>query len=119
MHDVLIENDQLKWAMKQGSVLKEFVEAPLNFRPTFKFDRGSDSYDTSSKQRVPSWTDRILYVPRGLQCIAYDSDMSLKTSDHRPVYASFFADIMIDSDKVISSNSKPLYTENSQVCSIM
>ena len=29
------------------------------FKPTFKFDKDSDAYDTSAKQRVPSWCDRV------------------------------------------------------------
>lgn len=70
------------------------IEAPLNFKPTYKYDVGTDVYDTSSKGRIPSWTDRILYVPRpGVQCLAYNADESVKTSDHRPVYASFSVDI--------------------------
>ncbi len=26
--------------------LQEFEEGPLNFKPTYKFDRNSDTYDT-------------------------------------------------------------------------
>ena len=37
------------------------MEGPLHFRPTYKFDKNSDDYDTSAKHRVPAWTDRILY----------------------------------------------------------
>ncbi|EER11553.1 hypothetical protein, conserved, partial [Perkinsus marinus ATCC 50983] len=39
----------------------EWDEAPILFPPTYKFDLGSNEYDTSSKQRIPSWTDRILW----------------------------------------------------------
>ncbi|CAK0869306.1 unnamed protein product [Prorocentrum cordatum] len=35
-----------------------FEEAIINFPPTYKFDVNTDNYDTSAKQRVPSWTDR-------------------------------------------------------------
>ena len=38
-----------------------FQEAAIHFPPTFKFDPGTNDYDSSSKQRVPSYTDRILY----------------------------------------------------------
>ncbi len=52
-------------------------------------------YDTSKKQRIPSWTDRILYRPVGPQVtlLAYDSVPSMQTSDHRPVYAAFHVEL--------------------------
>ena len=37
------------------------AQGPLFFRPTYKYDVGTDVYDTSKKQRVPSWTDRVLW----------------------------------------------------------
>lgn len=41
-----------------GSIFKGFQEADINFRPSYKFDIGKDSYDTTSKQRTPSYTVR-------------------------------------------------------------
>lgn len=68
--------------------MDEFVEGPLNFPPTYKFDVGTHTYDTrcgyfcanesdfndfiliyvsvfclcvSAKKRKPAWTDRILW----------------------------------------------------------
>lgn len=79
--------------MKSGEVFTRWTEAPLNFRPTYKYDIGSDSYDTSRKRRAPSWTDRILYMDRGMECLEYDCDNTVRTSDHRPVYATFVADV--------------------------
>ena len=32
------------------------------FPPTYKFDAGSDRYDTSRKKRSPAWTDRVLFA---------------------------------------------------------
>lgn len=145
MHEVLLNNEQLSRERGKarggeggggggggrGRPLAPFLgfsEGPLNFRPTYKLDTGKDIYDTSSKQRVPSWTDRILYSSRagagagaaptdgqigccgekdeqtkeeekdaadvggltpGMQLRAYRSVEELKTSDHRPVLASF------------------------------
>jgi hypothetical protein len=54
---MLLENDQL---LKFLPSLPDVFEEPITFRPTFKFDRGSDLYDTSKQQRIPSWTDRVL-----------------------------------------------------------
>ena len=49
--------------MAKRKVFVGFREGPLNFPPTYKLDAGTDDYDTSVKQRIPSWTDRILYRP--------------------------------------------------------
>lgn len=42
----------------QGSIFEGFREAPIHFLPTYKFDVGCDSYDSTSKQRTPSYTVR-------------------------------------------------------------
>lgn len=129
MHDVMLSNDQLNWSMEQNLIPAEFVEPPLNFRPTYKFDLNSDVYDTGSKGRIPAWCDRILYIKDGLKCVNYDADMSLKTSDHRPVFATFLSDIELDESppqdqEEASSDSNPPreipeFISESQVCSVM
>ena len=48
--EVLWNNDQLRISMQQRLVFEGYIEAPVTFRPTFKFDRFSDTYDTSEKQ---------------------------------------------------------------------
>lgn len=114
--------------MAKGNVFKGFSEGPVHFQPTYKFDKNSNTYDSSKKQRIPSWTDRIVYrsnvhpsphqptnqhLPRSrnrrltscphllctliqhsqsdakMKLIAYDSVDTIRTSDHRPVYAVF------------------------------
>jgi len=45
---------------KQNEVLKDYTEGTITFLPSYKFDNGTDVYDTSKKQRTPSWCDRIL-----------------------------------------------------------
>ena len=57
----VLETDQLGWLMSKGTIFRGFKEHPINFRPTYKYDPGTDKFDTSSKQRIPSYTDRILY----------------------------------------------------------
>ncbi|XP_054899691.1 inositol polyphosphate 5-phosphatase K isoform X1 [Poeciliopsis prolifica] len=68
--NLLWSKDQLIMMKKKEPFLQEFEEGPLNFKPTYKFDRKADSYDTSSaktwlgfngKKRKPAWTDRILW----------------------------------------------------------
>ncbi|KAM8865241.1 phosphatidylinositol polyphosphate 5-phosphatase type IV isoform 1-T1 [Synchiropus picturatus] len=88
----LLELDQLSSEMKDGSVFKGFQEAQIHFRPTYKFDVGCDVYDTTSKQRTPSYTDRILFRSRqvdDIKVVKYSSCSSIKTSDHRPVIGVF------------------------------
>lgn len=125
MHDVMLSNDQLYWSMEQKLIPAEFVEPPLNFRPTYKFDLNSDVYDTGGKGRIPAWCDRILYIQDGLKCVTYDADVSLRTSDHRPVFATFLSDIELEevsheetSDEKISKEI-PEFSSESQVCTIM
>nr|CDS16104.1 phosphatidylinositol 45 bisphosphate [Echinococcus granulosus] len=60
--DVLMEYDQLRRAMKNELAFLDFKEGEITFPPTFKYDKGTKNYDSSKKQRVPSYTDRILYM---------------------------------------------------------
>jgi hypothetical protein len=126
MYEVLVNNDQLKNNMNQKLVLENFVEPPLHFRPTYKFDRGTVIYDSGPKSRIPSWTDRILYKnSEDIVCLAYNSDMSVSTSDHKPVYASFMINIntfvSLDANQqvIVSNPSDVKFTSESQVCAIM
>lgn len=56
----LVAYDQLKNTQIKDDIIREFVEPEIKFNPSYKFDPGTDTYDTSPKHRVPSWTDRIL-----------------------------------------------------------
>ncbi|XP_041720230.2 phosphatidylinositol polyphosphate 5-phosphatase type IV [Coregonus clupeaformis] len=88
----LLHHDQLSKEMKDGSIFKGFQEAQIQFIPTYKFDVGYDVYDTTSKQRTPSYTDRILFRNRqvdDIKVIKYTSCSTIKTSDHRPVIGMF------------------------------
>ncbi|XP_071754337.2 inositol polyphosphate 5-phosphatase K [Centroberyx gerrardi] len=68
--NLLWGKDQLTMMKKKEAFLQEFEEGPLRFKPTYKFDRNSDTYDSSApktwfgfngKKRKPAWTDRILW----------------------------------------------------------
>ncbi|CAB1347668.1 unnamed protein product [Coregonus sp. 'balchen'] len=59
--NLLWSKDQLTMMKKKEALLQEFDEGPLDFQPTYKFDRFSDCYDSSGKMRKPAWTDRILW----------------------------------------------------------
>jgi hypothetical protein len=93
MLEVMRANDQLAAQRAKGRVFRGFAEGAVEFPPTYKFDAGTDAYDTSEKKRVPSWTDRVLFKPcAAVRLKRYDSVRSLRTSDHRPVLALFEID---------------------------
>ncbi|KIJ37381.1 hypothetical protein M422DRAFT_211433 [Sphaerobolus stellatus SS14] len=91
--DALVAADQLKQAMDARAAFVGFEEGPLLFPPTYRYDVGTDNYDTSEKMRIPAWTDRILY--RGTLDLAKYSRAELKGSDHRPVFAIFRSTVRI------------------------
>ncbi|KAM9116954.1 phosphatidylinositol polyphosphate 5-phosphatase type IV isoform 2-T2 [Pangshura tecta] len=89
---MLLQYDQLIKEMNDGAIFKGFQEAAIHFRPSYKFDLGQESYDTTSKQRTPSYTDRVIYRSRhkdDIHAVKYSSCSVVKTSDHRPVYGLF------------------------------
>lgn len=47
--------------MNTTCLLRIYQESSLEFAPTYKYDPGTDMYDTSEKKRTPAWCDRILY----------------------------------------------------------
>ncbi|XP_048092901.1 phosphatidylinositol polyphosphate 5-phosphatase type IV [Alosa alosa] len=90
--EFLLQHDQLLKEMNDGTIFKGFQEAPIHFLPTYKFDIGCDIYDSTSKQRTPSYTDRIIFRSRqndDIKVVRYTACASIKTSDHRPVIGMF------------------------------
>ncbi|RKP10570.1 Endonuclease/exonuclease/phosphatase, partial [Thamnocephalis sphaerospora] len=92
--DTLLEHDQLLQQRRVKSVFEGFEEGTITFPPTYKFDVGTNNYDTSEKQRTPSWCDRILWRSRSgaakyIKQQRYSSHPELLSSDHKPVSAEF------------------------------
>ncbi|KAG0312332.1 hypothetical protein BGZ99_009580 [Dissophora globulifera] len=69
-------------------VLRAFNESELRFAPTYKYDPGTDTYDTSSKHRTPAWCDRILWRGRHVRQLFYKR-CECRVSDHRPISGGF------------------------------
>ncbi|KXN89554.1 Inositol-1,4,5-trisphosphate 5-phosphatase 1 [Leucoagaricus sp. SymC.cos] len=93
--DPLVAADQLRDAMDTGAAFTGYEEGPLLFRPTYRYDVGTDNYDTSEKMRIPAWTeDRILYRGTALDLSVY-SRAEMRGSDHKPVFGIFRADIRV------------------------
>lgn len=111
--DELIAVDQLNHEFVQKGAFHGFKEGVVKFYPTYKFDKGTSNYDTSEKQRVPSWTDRVLYkTAKGVESMKqlnYSSLMEIYASDHKPVFSTFESKVeFIDEDKK-SKLAKLLY----------
>jgi hypothetical protein len=87
----LLERDQLLVAKRRNPTfkLRVFDEMPISFAPTYKYDVGTDNYDSSEKKRSPAWCDRLLYRGRGrIQQLDYRRH-EVRVSDHRPVTGQF------------------------------
>jgi phosphatidylinositol-bisphosphatase len=128
----LMENDELYRKLHSGSgpgigdaheddakigFWPQFQEAPIFFPPTYKFDTGTDTYDTSSKRRVPAWTDRILWkVDDTITNVAYSSVPTLMTSDHRPVFGQY--EMVVDLSNWTGPDDERGSTSGSSICSL-
>ncbi|XP_046374463.1 inositol polyphosphate 5-phosphatase K-like [Haliotis rufescens] len=90
----LLTYDQLIQCKEERLIYEDFEEGRITFPPTYKFDKGTDTYDTSKKKRVPAWCDRILWhahhesygtVSLEVKQLDYRSHPQYKISDHKPV----------------------------------
>ncbi|KAI5358955.1 Putative SAC domain, endonuclease/exonuclease/phosphatase [Septoria linicola] len=90
----LYENDQLNLQMVHGKVFPHYSEQTPTFLPTYKFNIGTDEYDTSDKARIPAWCDRILTKGDNIRQLYYDS-APLRFSDHKPVWALFSCTVSV------------------------
>jgi len=108
--ETLYENDQLKLQMGRGYAFPFYDESRITFNPTYKFDVGTDNYDTSEKQRIPAWCDRILRKGNNLRQTSYNS-APLRFSDHKPIYATFLCDVSIVDEKHKDELSTQLYSQ--------
>jgi len=107
----LLERDQLLASKRKNPwfKLRAFHELPITFSPTYKYDVGTDQYDSSEKKRAPAWCDRILYRGRDrIKQLDYQRH-EVRASDHRPVTGSF--EIVI---KTISPKERAVKWEDLQ-----
>lgn len=93
----LRKKDQLNIERAAGNVFHDFEEGTLTFPPTYKFQPGTDVYDTrpEKKLRPPAWCDRVLWreptnkgADRAVHQTGYRMS-KLRTSDHKPVSSTF------------------------------
>ena len=89
--------DQLNVERAAQRAFCGFYEGALSFRPTYKFQAGTNLYEQrpDKKLRAPAWCDRILWRcssdidPKYLRQLYYGSVDELLLSDHKPVHALF------------------------------
>lgn len=104
----LHDNDQLNLQMMAGNVFQFYSEGLISFPPTYKYDVGTNYYDTSEKSRIPAWCDRILWKGSNIHQLHYDS-ACLQCSDHRPVWAVFSCDINFVDDHLRENIRSMIY----------
>ncbi|RMD43958.1 hypothetical protein DV735_g1166, partial [Chaetothyriales sp. CBS 134920] len=122
----LYENDQLNIQMVAGNCFPFYCEGRVTFLPTYKFDLGKDEYDTSDKQRIPAWTDRILFkvnhdtlvqgeeLGTRLKQVEYSSVMAMRFSDHKPIYSIFQLGVRVVDEVKRDELTKKLYKKRAR-----
>jgi hypothetical protein len=106
----LYQNDQLHLQMVAGNTFPFYSEARITFLPTYKYNNGTDEYDTSEKARIPAWCDRVLWKGDNLRQIQYNT-APLRFSDHRPVYATFECTVNVIDEAVKDKLTRELYNK--------
>lgn len=89
----LLSQDQLLKEINhnRGFRLRSFLEGKITFPPTYKYDRGTDEFDSSEKRRSPAWCDRVVWRCNDHQRVEqlYYRRWEPNVSDHRPVSSGF------------------------------
>ena len=85
--DKMLNCDELSKVL-QDQTFFHLKEEKIDFLPSYRFYIGSKEYDYAEGKRVPSWTDRVLYIIRdevSLNNTKYFTDTKTCVSDHKPV----------------------------------
>ncbi|XP_030380694.1 type II inositol 1,4,5-trisphosphate 5-phosphatase [Scaptodrosophila lebanonensis] len=96
--EAMLIHDQLLQERVQRNCFVDYMEGDIKFCPTYKYNPGTDNYDTE-KMRAPAYCDRILWKGDRIEQLAYNSVMEMRESDHKPVYAIFNVKIKTRDEK--------------------
>jgi phosphatidylinositol-bisphosphatase len=106
----ILENDQLMIEKKGGRAFGGMKEEKIEFPPTYRYDFGTNIYDTSEKKRIPSYTDRILFRANEKDTttsLLYTSIPAYTSSDHKPIV--LIQEVMIKT--VLEDRQKKIHGE--------
>ncbi|KAG0346078.1 inositol polyphosphate 5-phosphatase [Podila humilis] len=104
--------DQLRRSIDYDEAFRGYKEGIIAFAPSYRYDIGTDNYDTSEKYRAPAWTDRILYKGDGIYQTSYER-AELRTSDHRPVMSMFVLELTVLDAEAKEQMAQTLYRKSS------
>ncbi|EPY26489.1 phosphatidylinositol-bisphosphatase [Angomonas deanei] len=116
----MLKYDQLVAEMKNPHTpWQGFEDLTPTHMPTYRFDMGTDNYDTSEKRRIPSFTDRVLIWSRRLKwqkavkVKEHVAIMQVRSSDHKPVrlLLDIPAQVEVPSKKEVTTSLKKKVTQ--------
>ncbi|XAR54844.1 Inositol-polyphosphate 5-phosphatase [Bertholletia excelsa] len=96
--DKLMNSDQLKKEFCSGHVFDGWMEGPITFPPTYKYEINSDRFigenpkEEGEKKRSPAWCDRIIWLGKGIKQLSY-RQAEIRFSDHQPVSSHFLVEV--------------------------
>ncbi|CAG8821715.1 5188_t:CDS:2, partial [Dentiscutata erythropus] len=101
---------------KKKKAFYEFEEGEISFPPTYKYDFGTNDFDS----RSPAWTDRILWRSKEsnwCKQLTYKSHMDIMFSDHKPVSSIFELKLKIyppeeEDDEIIMHDNVIILKDN-------
>lgn len=87
---LLCDQLRLEQIIGDGSPSKlfNFMEMPISFPPSYKFEPGTDRYEPGPKGRAPAWCDRILWKTheRRLPRITDPDPRTMLTQQHYAIH---------------------------------
>ncbi len=82
-----LETEELTKVLEEKDDFKEVKEYKLEFLPSYKFNQKTGEYDLYKGKRIPSHTDRVLYIGKetNINVLKYFKEDKMNISDHKPV----------------------------------
>lgn len=103
---MLLARDQLNIAKLTDKRIAKFDEGTIDFIPTYKYDKKSNIYDTSPKQRIPSYCDRVLIVTNDNNLHQFEESKgeekhyNFESDIVRNLYPKQFGDVIAKNEKL-------------------